>query len=77
MLHSVSESHFITPCSHIPAKTVPAGDRWVHEVKFDGYRVQAHKLGSTVAIYCARDAQGNAMRVLERAGGLARRSMSM
>ena len=21
---------------------VPAGDRWIHEVKFNGYRVQAH-----------------------------------
>jgi bifunctional non-homologous end joining protein LigD len=33
------------------ANTVPAGDVWLHEVKFDGYRVQAHKAGSRVVIY--------------------------
>jgi ATP-dependent DNA ligase len=27
---------FIPPCSPVPAKAVPAGDGWVHEVKFDG-----------------------------------------
>jgi bifunctional non-homologous end joining protein LigD len=27
------------------------GDAWVHEVKFDGYRVQVHKMGSRVVIY--------------------------
>ena len=30
---------------------MPAGDGWVHEVKFDGYRVQAHKVGSRVIIF--------------------------
>ena len=30
---------------------MPAGDGWLHEVKFDGYRVQAHKVGSRVVIY--------------------------
>src|SRR5262249_783913 len=29
---------FIPPCSPIPAKAVPAGDGWVHELKSDGYR---------------------------------------
>jgi len=28
-----------------------AGDGWLHEVKFDGYRVQAHKIGSRVVLY--------------------------
>jgi hypothetical protein len=31
--------HFIPPCSPIPTKVVPVGYDWVHEVKFDGYRV--------------------------------------
>jgi len=35
----------------MPAKAVPTGDGWLHEVKFDGYRVQAHKIGSRVVIY--------------------------
>ena len=30
---------FIPPCSPIRAKTVPAGDAWLHEPKLDGYRV--------------------------------------
>jgi bifunctional non-homologous end joining protein LigD len=30
---------------------VPARDGWVHEVKFDGYRVQAHKVGSRVILF--------------------------
>jgi bifunctional non-homologous end joining protein LigD len=47
----VSEFRFIPPCSPIPAKEVPAGEDWVHEVKFDGYRIQAHKLGSRVVLY--------------------------
>src|SRR6516162_2923764 len=38
-------------CSPIHAKAVPAGDGWLHEVKFDGYRVQVHKVGSRVVIY--------------------------
>jgi len=41
----VTAFRFIPPCSPIRAKEVPAGDGWVHEVKFDGYRVQAHKVG--------------------------------
>jgi len=33
------------------AEELPAGEGWLHEVKFDGYRVQAHKVGSRVVIY--------------------------
>jgi bifunctional non-homologous end joining protein LigD len=47
----VSEFRFIPPCSPIPAKAVPAGNDWVHELKFDGYRVQAHKIGSRVVVF--------------------------
>jgi len=48
---AVPEFCFIVPCSPIPAKAVPAGDGWVHEVKFDGYRVQVHKVGSRVVMF--------------------------
>ena len=48
---AVPEFRFIVPCSPIPAKAVPAGDGWVHEVKFDGYRVQVHKVGSRVVMF--------------------------
>jgi ATP-dependent DNA ligase len=30
----------------VTANSVPTGHRLVHEVKIDGYRVQAHKFGS-------------------------------
>jgi ATP-dependent DNA ligase len=39
------------PCSPMTAKSVPPGAEWLHEVKFDGYRVQAHKVGSRVVVY--------------------------
>jgi bifunctional non-homologous end joining protein LigD len=42
---------FIRPCHPQRATTVPTGDDWQHEIKFDGYRVQAHKMGSRVVIY--------------------------
>jgi ATP-dependent DNA ligase len=43
------------------AKSVPTGDAWLHEVKFDGYRVQAHKVGSRVILY-SRYAEHKIMR---------------
>ena len=33
------------------------GDGWVHEVKFDGYRIQAHKLSSRVVLASCRQSQ--------------------
>ena len=42
---------FIEPCSPIVAKAVPTGADWLHEVKFDGYRVQIHKAGKDVVIF--------------------------
>jgi bifunctional non-homologous end joining protein LigD len=32
---------FVEPCLATLAAKPPAGDRWVHEIKFDGYRLQA------------------------------------
>ena len=47
----VPEFRFIPPCSPVTAKSVPSGHSWVHELKFDGYRVQAHKVGSGVTLF--------------------------
>jgi bifunctional non-homologous end joining protein LigD len=47
----ITSIRFIQPCSPVTAKSVPAGDGWLHEVKFDGYRAQVHKVGSRVIIY--------------------------
>ena len=45
---------YIQPCSPILAKTVPAGDDWQHEIKFDGFRVQARIIGKTIELYSRR-----------------------
>jgi bifunctional non-homologous end joining protein LigD len=30
---------------------VPQGDRWIHEIKFDGYRVQLHIANEKVTVF--------------------------
>ena len=47
-------SPFITPCSPMFSKVPPIGPLWVHEVKFDGYRLQIHKVGKHVVLYSKR-----------------------
>ena len=32
-------------------KNPPSGDEWLHEVKFDGYRIEAHVAGGEVKLY--------------------------
>jgi ATP-dependent DNA ligase len=45
---------FIEPCAPVLAKSIPVGEQWSHEIKFDGYRVQAHKHGRDVEIFSRR-----------------------
>jgi hypothetical protein len=33
---------FIEPALATSIEKVPSGERWIHEIKFDGYRVQVH-----------------------------------
>jgi bifunctional non-homologous end joining protein LigD len=33
---------------------VPSGERWVHEIKFDGYRVQVHLKDAAVKVFTRR-----------------------
>ena len=33
---------FIEPALAASIEKAPSGDRWIHEIKFDGYRVQVH-----------------------------------
>jgi ATP-dependent DNA ligase len=33
---------FTEPTLASPIEKVPSGERWIHEIKFDGYRVQVH-----------------------------------
>jgi bifunctional non-homologous end joining protein LigD len=43
--------HFIRPRSPISAKSVPAGEAWLHEPKLDGYRLRILKSGRAVRLY--------------------------
>jgi bifunctional non-homologous end joining protein LigD len=33
---------------------VPSGERWVHEIKFDGYRVQLHIANESIRVFTRR-----------------------
>jgi bifunctional non-homologous end joining protein LigD len=42
---------FIPPCLARLESTPPSGNEWIHEVKFDGYRLQAHVVDGAVTLY--------------------------
>jgi len=65
---AVPEFCFIVPCSPVPAKAVPVGDGWLHEVKFDGYRVQVHKVGSRIVLFSHNGHRLALLRVAEQRG---------
>jgi bifunctional non-homologous end joining protein LigD len=45
---------FVEPALATSIGKVPSGDRWIHEIKFDGYRVQVHLANETVRIFTRR-----------------------
>jgi bifunctional non-homologous end joining protein LigD len=45
---------FIEPALATSIAKVPAGERWIHEIKFDGYRVQLHLANEGVKIFTRR-----------------------
>jgi bifunctional non-homologous end joining protein LigD len=45
---------FIEPALASSIEKVPRGERWIHEIKFDGYRVQLHIANEAVKIYTRR-----------------------
>ncbi len=45
---------FIEPALASSIEKVPRGDRWIHEIKFDGYRVQLHIANEAIRIYTRR-----------------------
>src|ERR1700758_4364141 len=45
---------FIEPALAISIDKVPSGERWVHEIKFDGYRVQLHLVNNEIKVYTRR-----------------------
>jgi hypothetical protein len=42
---------FIEPALATSIEKVPNGARWIHEIKFDGYRVQTHIQNAEVRVY--------------------------
>jgi bifunctional non-homologous end joining protein LigD len=45
---------FIEPALAAPIAKVPSGERWIHEIKFDGYRVQLHIANDTIKVLTRR-----------------------
>lgn len=43
--------HFVAPCLAKLTDAPPEGDGWVHEIKFDGYRLQVAVAADAVKIY--------------------------
>ena len=42
---------FIEPALGSSIEKVPSGDRWLHEIKFDGYRVQLHIANQDIKVF--------------------------
>src|SRR5262245_54916453 len=42
---------FLPPVEAVAADRPPTDARWAYEVKWDGYRLQAHKAGDQVRVY--------------------------
>ena len=45
---------FIEPALATSIGNVPNGERWIHEIKFDGYRVQVHLANEAIKVYTRR-----------------------
>jgi bifunctional non-homologous end joining protein LigD len=45
---------FIEPALATSIDKVPSGARWIHEIKFDGYRVQVHLANEAIKIFTRR-----------------------
>ena len=45
---------FIEPGLASSIERVPSGERWVHEIKFDGYRVQVHLANESIKVFTRR-----------------------
>jgi bifunctional non-homologous end joining protein LigD len=45
---------FIEPALATQMDRVSRGERWIHEIKFDGYRVQVHIVDGTIKVFTRR-----------------------
>jgi bifunctional non-homologous end joining protein LigD len=42
---------YLQPAAPTLRSAPPRGEQWLHEIKFDGWRIQLHKHGSGAALY--------------------------
>jgi len=45
---------FIAPALATSVDKVPSGERWIHEIKFDGYRIQVHLVNEATKVFTRR-----------------------
>ena len=45
---------FIEPALATSVDKAPSGNRWIHEIKFDGYRVQVHLANTEIKVFTRR-----------------------
>ena len=45
---------FVEPALATAIEKPPKGARWIHEIKFDGYRVQVHVANDDVKVFTRR-----------------------
>ena len=45
---------FVEPCLPTPSKTPRSGSEWVHEIKYDGYRLMARRNGDRARLFTRR-----------------------
>jgi ATP-dependent DNA ligase len=45
---------FFEPALAASIERVPKGERWIHEIKFDGYRIQLHIANEDVKVFTRR-----------------------
>lgn len=45
---------FVEPALASSIEKAPRGERWIHEIKFDGYRVQVHLANAEVKVFPRR-----------------------
>ena len=46
-----SPAGFIRPCQPVLAHKVPTGPEWIHELKWDGWRIVARRDGDSVCLW--------------------------
>jgi bifunctional non-homologous end joining protein LigD len=62
----ISTDGFVNPCIPTHAAKSPAGPRWVHEIKHDGYRLIVRRNGAIETGYC--DGRWAPVRLFTRRG---------